>query len=125
MSRAPRVPEESAGLSTSTPLHVSVRWPSRDVAVLAVGGELDLATAGRLEAAFRRLMARRPRVVVVDLSGVAFLGSSGLAAITAALTSGVVLRIVAPGSLARIFALTALDKVLDLYGTVDEALAAG
>ncbi|GHF25147.1 anti-sigma factor antagonist [Amycolatopsis deserti] len=125
MSRVPRVPEEPAGLTTPTPLHVSVRWPSRDVAVLAVEGELDLATANRLEAAFRRLVARRPRVVVVDLSGVAFLGSSGLAAITSARTAGVVLRIVAPGSLARIFTLTALDKVLDLYGSVEEALAAG
>lgn len=125
MSRAPRVPEEPAGLTQPTPLTVSPWWPSRDVAVLVVEGELDLATADRLAAAFRRLVARRPRMVVIDLSGVAFLGSSGLAAITSALTAGVVLRIVAPGPLARIFALTALDKVLSLYGTVEEALAAG
>ncbi|UQS25718.1 STAS domain-containing protein [Amycolatopsis thermalba] len=124
MSRVPRVPEEPAGLTTPTPLRVSARWPGGDVAVLTVEGELDLATADRLETAFRRLVARRPRVVVVDLSGVAFLGSSGLAAIASALTAGVELRIVAPGSLGRIFALTALDKVLDVYDSVEEALAA-
>ena len=125
MSRVPRVPEEPAGLTTPALLTVEVHWPSPGVAVLRVGGELDLSTADGLEAAVRRLVARRPRLVVLDLSGLAFLGSSGLAVVTSAAATGVALRIVAPGSLARIFALTALDKVLDLYGTVEEALAPG
>ncbi|GAB3575302.1 STAS domain-containing protein [Amycolatopsis endophytica] len=128
MTRASHVPEEPAGVPQSAPLSVGSRWPGSDVAVLAVSGELDLATAPRLEAAFRRLAARRPRLVVIDLSGVEFLGSSGLAVLTSAGTAGtagIVLRIVAPGSLRRIFTMTGLDKVLDLHDTVEEALAAG
>lgn len=125
MTHASHVPDEPTGLPRSAALTVDARWPDRRVAVLAVTGELDLATAPRLEAALRRLAARRPRLVVIDLTGVVFLGSSGLAVLTAAGTLGVVLRIVAPGSLGRIFALTALDKVLHLHDTVEEALAAG
>jgi anti-sigma B factor antagonist len=124
MIRASHVPEEPADALQAAPLSVEARWPGKDVAVLAVTGELDLATAPRLESAFRRLVARRPRLVVIDLSGVAFLGSSGLAVLTSASAAGIVLRIVAPGSLGRIFTMTALDRVLDLYDTVEEALAA-
>jgi len=125
MSRSSPVPDEPTGVTQSASLDVAARWPGRDAAVLTVSGELDLDTAPRLESAFRRLAARRPRLVVVDLSAVDFLGSSGLAVLTSASTADVVLRIVAPGSLSRIFALTGLDSVLDLHTTVEEALAAG
>ncbi|WP_375483155.1 STAS domain-containing protein [uncultured Jatrophihabitans sp.] len=50
----------------------------RDVPVLQVSGEVDLATAAQLRDAADELIARRAGLVVIDLSQVSFLDSSGL-----------------------------------------------
>ncbi len=49
------------------------------VAVLGVGGEVDLATAPRLESGIELAFEPPARHVVLDLSRVAFLASRGLA----------------------------------------------
>jgi anti-anti-sigma factor len=46
--------------------------------VVAVSGEIDIATAGQLVALLAAEIDQRPDGVVVDLSGVAFMSSSGL-----------------------------------------------
>lgn len=50
-------------------------------AVLAVKGELDLASAARFREAVGALMAAGTRTVVVDLSGSDFVDSSGIGAV--------------------------------------------
>lgn len=52
-----------------------------DGAVLRLSGEVDLATASRLEAAFQELADRRLTEVVVDASMVTFMDSTGLHAL--------------------------------------------
>lgn len=59
---------------------LAVKRTSRDgVDVLSVEGELDIATAPRLIAALNDAVAGAVRSVVVDLSSVAFMDSTGLA----------------------------------------------
>ncbi|MCO1653923.1 STAS domain-containing protein [Pseudonocardia humida] len=60
-------------------LGLDVDHPRPDAAVLAVSGELDTLTAPELDAALRELVAAPHALLVVDLSGVTFLASSGLA----------------------------------------------
>lgn len=48
------------------------------VPVVAAAGELDLETAGSFEAALRRAMEARAEKVVVDLTAVTFMDSSGV-----------------------------------------------
>jgi anti-sigma B factor antagonist len=61
-------------------LPLAVERTSRDgVDVLSVEGELDIATAPRLIAALNDTIANAVRSVVVDLSLVAFMDSTGLA----------------------------------------------
>jgi anti-sigma B factor antagonist len=98
--------------------------------VLAVHGEVDLGTGGRLmEAAGEALQQATGRPVILDLSAVDFLSSSGLGQLVAlheeARASGVALRIVVGQARAVIRPLTTmgLNEVLSLYGTVDEAAA--
>ena len=67
-------PPRSAGS-----LALEISHPRPDAALLAVNGELDTLTAPELDAALRELVAEPRRVLVVDLSGVTFLASSGLA----------------------------------------------
>ena len=52
-----------------------------DGTVLAVHGELDLATSPRLEAALSAHLRGRPAVLTVDLSAVSFIDCSGLNAL--------------------------------------------
>jgi anti-sigma B factor antagonist len=59
-------------------LKVETRNGTRDV-MLSVQGDVDLATAPELEAALERALKGPARRLVVDLRGVEFLDSTGLA----------------------------------------------
>jgi anti-sigma B factor antagonist len=96
-------------------------------AVVEVGGELDLYTAP----SFRESVLEAagdgdgPRVIV-DFHRLGFIDSSGLGAIIACLKSlrerGGDLALAAPegSGLRRLLDLTGLDRVLTLYGDVEE-----
>jgi len=49
------------------------------VNVLPLEGEIDLHGSSRVERSLASIIAKRPEQVVVDLSGVTFIDSSGLA----------------------------------------------
>jgi anti-sigma B factor antagonist len=98
-------------------------------AVIGVAGRVTAATAPDLRAAIRRLVeAGRPEIVI-DLSGVSFLDSSGLAALVSGLKAtreaAGWLRVAAVREEVRsIFTLTMLDRVFSLYPDVVAAEAA-
>jgi anti-sigma B factor antagonist len=54
---------------------------SGPVNVLPLEGEIDLHVSPRVERSLTSMIAKRPEHVVVDLSGVTFIDSSGLAAL--------------------------------------------
>ena len=103
----------------------SLLWVQRTVDNLSVvvqaGGELDMLTAPRLSAQLDRAEAIvvPPAPVVLDLTGLTFLGSAGLAVLLshhercADLGSTLQIR---PGghAVTRPIAMTALDQVLNL-----------
>jgi anti-anti-sigma factor len=111
-------PSESPHSAVGT-LALAVRRPESGHAVLEVAGEIDMATAPQLANALAGLLHQDDRVIVVDLSAVSFLGSSGLAALVyahGALDPGTALRIVASRrEVRRAFAVTGLDGWLPLY----------
>ena len=49
-----------------------------DAVHVTLRGELDISTAPRLEEALRRAEVEEPATVVIDLSGLAFMDSTGL-----------------------------------------------
>ena len=55
-----------------------------DGVVVALSGELDLATAPKLEDALKRVEQDEPGVVYLDLRGLAFMDSSGLRSVLSA-----------------------------------------
>ncbi|WP_099185011.1 STAS domain-containing protein [Mycobacterium kansasii] len=111
----------------STPDSITAEVTDHDgVAVLSIGGEIDLVTAPALEEAIGGVVADNPSALIIDLSGVEFLGSVGLKILAAtyeklgsAAQFGVVARGPAPR---RPIHLTGLDKTFALYPTLDEAL---
>ncbi len=109
---------------------LAVERTSRDgVDLLSVEGELDIATAPRLIAALNEAIADAARSVVVDLSSVAFMDSTGLALLINAhrrlsrRSKG--FAVVCPaGSLRRVFELTDMVEMLRVCGDRESAARA-
>jgi len=98
--------------------------------VLAVQGEVDLHSADRLADRLTAILDSGERSVVVDLSPLSFLDSTGLGALVTARNraqqTGAALRLVCTSDrLLKLFRITGLDAVFEIHPTLAQALAAG
>jgi anti-sigma B factor antagonist len=94
--------------------------------VIAVAGELDLSTIPRIE---RQLFeeARSGAGVIVDLTQVSFIDSSGIALLIKAFRAGdgMLHTVIADGSqVERVFRLAGIDRALPLHASRAEAVDA-
>jgi anti-anti-sigma factor len=103
---------------------LDVRTEDRNGLVhLALVGELDLSTVAKVQEELRRIEASSPATVVVDLSKLTFLDSTGLRCIVTADERArdegrrmVIVR--GPDPVQRVFAITRLEERLEM---VDDA----
>lgn len=98
-------------------------------AVLAVGGEVDVATAPRLREQLIGLVNEGSHRIVVDLTAVDFLDSTGLGVLVGRLKlvrnhSGWLRIVCSNDRILRVFRITGLDKVFGIHDSLEEALAA-
>jgi anti-sigma B factor antagonist len=99
----------------------------RDTQVLEVEGQIDLYTAPELkEHAWRAMDAGKTRLLV-DLTRVTFMDSTGLGVLVGALKRlraglGELAIVVTGSDIERLFELTGLDRTFAVYRTRDEAL---
>jgi anti-sigma B factor antagonist len=105
----------------SKPLELRIEH-DRQLPRIAVAGELDLATAGELEAGLKTLESARPDLIVLDLRELEFMDSTGLRTVLAAdaraRDRGARLVVVRPpGEVERVLQVTRMDEHLEL---VDE-----
>ncbi len=107
----------------------SEHWMAGEVAVVAVRGEVDQATAPQLLQAVREGLDRtRGGLCVLDLTHVRFLGGHGLSALLKATRAAEnlrqPLRIVVDSNrpVIRPIEITGLEEFLALYHSVEEAL---
>lgn len=96
--------------------------------IVAVSGEVDLMTADRLRETLLAEVANRPTMLLVDLDGVEFLSSTGLAALAlahrAAVEGGVALSVVATSRVTlRPLQLTSMTEELSVFASRADALA--
>lgn len=81
----PRPGPESLNYVDGTQLlSVTVHQPDHAVFVAQVAGEVDMLTGPPLEDHLNTLLATRPERLVIDLSQVSFMGSTGLSVLIAA-----------------------------------------
>lgn len=97
--------------------------------VVAVTGELDVATAPKLRGQIVEIATGGGINIVLDLSRVEFIDSTGLGVIVGSLKRvrglGGDLRLAgAEPGVQRVFEMTGLDRVMPLWGSVDEAVSA-
>ena len=96
--------------------------------VLRLAGDVDVATAPRLRDRLVQLVTDGPPNVVVDLSGVAFIDSMGLAALVSGLKRARAhdgdLRLAgASDHVAKVLSITRLDQAFVVADTADGAIA--
>ena len=97
-------------------------------AVLAVSGEVDVATVPRLREQLHGLVAQGSNKIIVNLDAVDFLDSTGLGVLVETRTRLANRRaflLVAPGvETRRALEISGLDRHFALHDTVDGALSA-
>jgi anti-anti-sigma factor len=108
---------------------VEVEWHG-DTPVAAVDGEVDASNVSDVAAALRQLVTNRSNELVVDLSPTSYLDSAGINLLFAIgdelrshqLTMRIVIAAASP--VARMLAITGLNRVYPSYPTVADALSA-
>jgi anti-sigma B factor antagonist len=101
-----------------------------DALVAIPDGEVDVASAPQLREKLLAALDERPPLLVVDLSRVTFLDSTGLAALVAvyhrANEVGSAFALAAPTRIAgKVLTITGLDRAWPVFDTRAEAVARG
>jgi len=99
-----------------------------EATVVHVGGEIDVYTAPELREHLDELISQGSHDLVVDLGGVTFMASTGLGVLVGRLKlvrvkNGTLRLVCASERILSVFSITGLDKVFQIFPSVDEALA--
>lgn len=97
------------------------------VAIVQVGGEVDVYTAPQLRSVLDEHIAAGHTRLVVDLDGVDFLDSTGLGVLVGRLKlvrnkSGWLRLVCSSDRILRVFRITGLDKVFAIHDDVEGAI---
>jgi anti-sigma B factor antagonist len=107
-------------------MEISYNSLGSDTYLVKLNGALNARSAEDAKQTFRDLSDKSAKRVIVDLAGVPFIDSSGLAALVSGLKTfggdAQNLRLAAPQSQARLlFELTMFDRVFQIFDSVAEA----
>jgi anti-sigma B factor antagonist len=103
--------------------------PERDRSnVLPLKGEIDLHVSPSVTASLNSMIEKKPQRLVVDLSGVSYIDSAGLAALIGAMQKvegygGKFLLAGLQETVRSIFEISRLDQVFQIFPDADAALA--
>lgn len=109
------------------------RTTERDVdartTVIAVDGEIHVSTAPEFSGVLAAAMQAGRTAIVLDLSGVMFIDSTGLSVLLNALrrltrAGGAMALVCQNPTVLRLFEITKLDSTFDIHADVEPALAA-
>ena len=111
------------------PVNLELETDKRgDRSVVTLRGEIDVYTAPRLRQALIDLVEGGATQIVVDMSAVDFLDSTGLGVLVGGLKrvrmkEGSLSIVTSQDKILKIFDITGLNKVFSIHGSVDEAAA--
>ena len=97
--------------------------------VIAVGGEIDVYTAPKLREKLISLVESGSYHLIIDMEAVEFLDSTGLGVLVGGLKrvrahDGWIDLVCTQGRILRIFRITGLSRVFNIYDSVVDAIAA-
>jgi anti-sigma B factor antagonist len=107
-------------------LDVTAR-PAGDFTVLEVAGEIDMDSAPQLRERVLEQVAAGTYRLIIDMSGVTFMDSSGLSVLVAALkrvsdNEGELRLVITRERTMKLFRITSLDSVFGIHASVQDAL---
>ena len=110
-------------------LHVTVTLSGHNVAVIDLQGEIDIHTAPEFRSALTHAIEEGFRRVVLDVSKVTFMDSTGLGVLVGGqrkmhLRDGPLVVVCTDPPIARVFRITGLADIFAYRETRDEALKA-
>lgn len=108
---------------------METRTLEKELPIIALEGEVDVYTAPQLKQQMISLLEEGAREVVVDLSRVDYLDSTALGVLIGGLKrlremDGNLALVCPSPRIRRVFEITGLDKIFDIYDTEDEAQTA-
>jgi anti-sigma B factor antagonist len=94
--------------------------------VIAISGDIDMHTSPDLRKELMRLVQKKVSPLYVDFRGVSYIDSSGIATFVEGLkcmmTYGGKLKFIGiPERIMEIFCFAKLDRVFEMYGTLNDA----
>jgi anti-sigma B factor antagonist len=97
--------------------------------VIELKGEIDLSTSPVFKEKVYEIIESGRKDIVIDLSGLEFMDSTGLGVLVAALKKtsmegGSIRLVCSKKSIIKIFTITGLDKVFAIYNNLRECLEA-
>src|SRR5579863_8784735 len=106
-------------------LTLNVYSDEPEFTVIAVSGEIDVYTAPKLREKLISLVEAGSYQLIVDMEGVEFLDSTGLGVLVGGLKrvraqDGWIDLVCTQGRILRIFRITGLSRVFNIYDSVDE-----
>ena len=110
-------------------LTLNVYSDSPDYTVVAVGGEIDVYSAPKLREKLINLVESGSYHLIIDMEAVEFLDSTGLGVLVGGLKrvrahDGWIDLVCTQGRILRIFRITGLSRVFNIYDSVVDAIAA-
>ncbi|MGD1076014.1 MAG: STAS domain-containing protein [Thermodesulfovibrionales bacterium] len=95
--------------------------------IIVLSGDIDMYTSPEVRKQLLRLIGQRAPVIMVDLADVTYIDSSGIATFVEGLKgmmsySGRLKFFGIPPRIKEIFNFSKLDKVFDMYGSIEDAL---
>jgi len=96
------------------------------VKIIALSGDIDMYASPEVRKQLLRMIDQRVPVIMVDLANVTYIGSSGIATFVEGLKgmmsySGRLKFFGIPTKVMEIFNFSKLDKVFDMYGSMEDA----
>lgn len=95
--------------------------------VVEISGEIDMHASPSLRRELMALIGRKTTPLLIDLKGVSYIDSSGIATFVEGLKGmmsfGGRLKLVSiPAGVMEIFNFSKLDRVFEIYGNLDDAI---
>lgn len=114
--------------SSDRPLSFAVSHPAAAATVVSLTGDLDISSCAELAERLAGLTDSAPVRLVVEISGVGFIDSSGLNTLVVAARdaerAGGSMAVAAPSQyVARVFELVRMSDALEVVDSVEDALA--
>ncbi|HTR44109.1 MAG TPA: STAS domain-containing protein [Thermodesulfovibrionales bacterium] len=97
------------------------------VKIISLSGDIDMYTSPEVRKPLLRLIDQRVPVIMIDLTDVAYIDSSGIATFVEGLKGMMSYRgrlkfFGIPERVKEIFNFSKLDRVFDMYGSMEDAL---